>query len=272
MPHDSLQCCSSQRVLYNKVFVNLCTLVTFSVGMTTLIGCAMWNHPYGIGLSSLLVAISICRAVVLLVARFTGTGVPLWLALELAVPSTPSREVYTEVNNAEEEKEASCCTARKAVFRFRVLLEFVLFLIVVVQLWARYAKPNNPHVTEWSDIHDVNCTDSPDNCYVTEFGLPDVANFGDAARACTRKWIHKMARTDLVYYCCDDGDLPLWHVRVLSRVFPFPDDFVAQLNVANTSARVHSAARLGKSDFGVNKHRSQNYQEYMETCLATQIL
>eukprot|EP01064_Diplonema_japonicum_P030922 TRINITY_DN5388_c0_g1_i1.p1 TRINITY_DN5388_c0_g1~~TRINITY_DN5388_c0_g1_i1.p1 ORF type:complete len:278 (+),score=26.54 TRINITY_DN5388_c0_g1_i1:42-836(+) len=254
-----------QRISHGEWMVKVVTLVTFSIGMTDLIGCATWDHAYGIAFGTLLVTTSLFRCVLLAYGKLTEGGVPLWVALSAAVPCTPMRESYSGINNDSKDQDKRCCSLRKGTMKFRILLEFVLFMLVIVQLWGRFAASSDP---SWHSFGDVKpCSDGSDNCNYLEFELPaNITELQSKANSCTNRWIDKTVRTHVIF-SDTTTDPAFWHVRVLSRIFPFPDDFATSVFSSNASVQVHSNARLGKSDFGVNKKRIENYQGYLLDCI-----
>ena len=157
-------------------------------------------------------------------------------------------------------------SARKCMLRLRYVVEFVLFLLVAVQLWARYAgaadAPKNWR--SWSEV--PACPASSENCFFEETNV--TAGHADALRSCTHEWIESLPRThtDAQVAGFVDGHLDsfFFHIVVLAMIFPFPDDMAIALQ--DSKLFVHSKSRLGKSDFGVNKKRVHNYLDHLRTC------
>ncbi|WP_432738834.1 DUF1499 domain-containing protein [Maridesulfovibrio sp. FT414] len=59
-------------------------------------------------------------------------------------------------------------------------------------------------------------------------------------------------------------DGPYLHAVFKSRVFRFPDDLECYYNAAAGQIEVRSAARLGYSDFSVNRKRVEHLRELMQ--------
>jgi uncharacterized protein (DUF1499 family) len=54
------------------------------------------------------------------------------------------------------------------------------------------------------------------------------------------------------------------HAECRSAVFGFVDDLELHLRPAQSSVAVRSAARLGRSDFGVNRRRVENLRSILQ--------
>lgn len=68
--------------------------------------------------------------------------------------------------------------------------------------------------------------------------------------------IHSMARSKVI-----EDDYPYLHAEFRSLIFRFVDDVEILVNSENQIIDIHSASRLGYSDFGVNRGRVTHIRE-----------
>jgi uncharacterized protein (DUF1499 family) len=101
------------------------------------------------------------------------------------------------------------------------------------------------------------CTDADDqdhNILAFELALP-AADGWRAAHAA----VAKLPRTTIVTQSSD-----YLHAECASRIFGFVDDLELQLRPAQNAIAVRSAARLGHSDFGVNRKRVEGLRALLK--------
>jgi len=111
----------------------------------------------------------------------------------------------------------------------------------------------------------ASCPDSP-NCVCTlddstDHGIPPY-RYGktlDEAKAIVKQVFSQLSRTELVQ---EEGNY--LHYEVRSLLFRFIDDVEILFDDASKTIHFRSAARVGYSDFGVNRRRMEEVRSLLE--------
>ena len=152
---------------------------------------------------------------------------------------------------------------RVASIYTRNVVEGVLLLIVATQMWARYAgEAAAPPI--WHDWEEVPGCGSADNCFELTDRLNETLTDVTKLYACSGIWLSGRGNAKREFVSSTPPDFFV-QSRILMNIFPFPDDFVCTLQ-NTTLLHVYSKSRLGKSDFGVNKDRVNNYITSVLAC------
>ena len=141
-----------------------------------------------------------------------------------------------------------------------VLASVVLSIIIIGIIWARTAS--RPEL----GIHNNKLLPLPNspNCVATQSGnatqqmapIPYATN-RETAHQKLLLILNQMPRTTLV-----QNEPEYIHVVFRSAFFGFPDD--VEFQFLDNKIHFRAAARLGRSDFGVNRKRMENIKQLFE--------
>ena len=250
----------------NKCQLGLWTAIyslTTCLSFAVLVGCGMWKHAMGIVMGTLLFIMSVPAVCTAAHIVKNSNNPPMLSKLGGFIVGLPrsvtgSSYVATETSEMGSHTQESADSKRSnsILYYIRQVIAILLLVVVAVEFWARYSSKN----PNWNSFTDVSpCSPSSNNCVDRLIELPGNPT-NQSINTCLKSWISTVKRSHTL-----SSSETFFHVRVLSFMFPFPDDVAIGITT-NSSIEVHSAARLGSKDFGVNKKRVDKLQKYVTDC------